>query len=1088
MKKALFLLLVNLLCLQSWSINTINSDEQCSSLYKNACLLENQGKFGEALNVFTQINEYYKNNNRELNALNANSLHHIGRCCLSLDKKDGIIYAQQAADIRKKLFGERNEDYINSLNNVGLFYFESKNYNKSLEIHKSVVNLCSKLKKPHPNNTMFNLNLSRDYIALNENSKAETIFSSELANIKKQYGDKSGEYADLLLTIGRVYYDLGDKKTSVRYFEKALYLYPVDSEKYEKLLDNVCSIYVELNDNNNIVKYMALVNEHSQLELKKECHEPKCMIERAEYYAIKGDIANAKDCYIKAIAMCDSTNVTEIERYNVKCSYAKFLCENHDYINSAENYVLASEIVKNDSSYFQDYASAIYNAGLSFYFAKEYEKSIDYLKQSSDCFSRLGTPSLKNYLMSLSLIGNNFCALNDYDSAMIYYKKALDVCKSNGIQDANLAEVYSKTGNVLYHKNDYSQALVMYEASAEIYKKENNDFNYKSTLMDIQRCYTMMGNKEGQIENNDSITSSTDPLDRILKEEMANLDSYKILFGEDGLQYANSLGIISDILYYKGRYAESVDYYTKYLNSERAGIRNNFRLLGEADRNRIWNEQINDMDTLMLHSYYSSFSNDKYVSSEFAKMAYDVQLISKGIMLNSYIEFENILKHSQDKTLLQNYTLIKQNAEKIKELQNSLSNGNNVSSLEDANRLKLENEKLQVDLMKKSTDYGDYTKYLSLNWQDVQSSLDDDAVAIEFARLKTGLFDNENTYIAIIIRKGWNAPKIIKLLTQRKMQNCENDSDMYNKSALGELIWKPVSQYLDGVKTVYFSPDADLYQIGIEYLLYNGVPFNQGYNVYRLSSTKELAMKRNTIDDKKAALFGGLTYTMSSTAIPKVKKSLGKVRGKNRSGVFSFDELPSTKLEVNEIAQSLRKKNVSTEIYSGKNGTEKAFMNLSGTDVNILHIATHGDYCGDNTTKGDSAMNYSILALSGANEIMGVEDNDGIINATEIAGMDLRKCDLAVLSACRTGNGSVHDDGVFGLQRGFKNAGVRTMIMSLWKVDDKATYLMMSQFYKNLSLGYSKYDSFIKSQKYLCDNGFNDSKYWAAFIMLDGLK
>ena len=102
--------------------------------------------------------------------------------------------------------------------------------------------------------------------------------------------------------------------------------------------------------------------------------------------------------------------------------------------------------------------------------------------------------------------------------------------------------------------------------------------------------------------------------------------------------------------------------------------------------------------------------------------------------------------------------------------------------------------------------------------------------------------------------------------------------------------------------------------------------------------------------------------------------------------------------------------------------------------------------------------------------------------------MDMRKTDLVVLSACETGLGKVSSEGVFGLQRGIKKTGVNTIIMSLWPVNDYATQLLMTGFYKNLAGGMSKHDAFIASQKNL--RGIKDvtHKHWAAFIMLDGDK
>ena len=94
-----------------------------------------------------------------------------------------------------------------------------------------------------------------------------------------------------------------------------------------------------------------------------------------------------------------------------------------------------------------------------------------------------------------------------------------------------------------------------------------------------------------------------------------------------------------------------------------------------------------------------------------------------------------------------------------------------------------------------------------------------------------------------------------------------------------------------------------------------------------------------------------------------------------------------------------------------------------------------------------------------------------------------------MLSACQTGLGAVSGEGVFGLQRGFKKAGVNTILMSLWEVDDEATQLLMTQFYKGLTSGLSKTDALKAAQAAVRTNksrDFSSPYYWAAFILLDG--
>ena len=109
-----------------------------------------------------------------------------------------------------------------------------------------------------------------------------------------------------------------------------------------------------------------------------------------------------------------------------------------------------------------------------------------------------------------------------------------------------------------------------------------------------------------------------------------------------------------------------------------------------------------------------------------------------------------------------------------------------------------------------------------------------------------------------------------------------------------------------------------------------------------------------------------------------------------------------------------------------------------------------------------------------------------MLTAREIAQLDFRGLSLAVLSACQTGLGELKEDGVFGLQRGFKKAGARTLLMSLWSVDDEATQVMMSHFYRALVSGQNRRQAFHTAQTALRNTPrFASPFYWASFVMLD---
>ena len=144
----------------------------------------------------------------------------------------------------------------------------------------------------------------------------------------------------------------------------------------------------------------------------------------------------------------------------------------------------------------------------------------------------------------------------------------------------------------------------------------------------------------------------------------------------------------------------------------------------------------------------------------------------------------------------------------------------------------------------------------------------------------------------------------------------------------------------------------------------------------------------------------------------------------------------------------------------------------------------------------DEVHANSFLVMSGANSSINKEgflntEEDGLLTASEISKFDLHKIKMLVLSACETARGNYGtDDMIWGVQRGFKEAGVKSILMSLKKVDDEATKILMVEFYKNLMSGKTKLQSLKDAQKHLrqIDNGkYDDPKYWASFILLDGL-
>jgi CHAT domain-containing protein len=189
-------------------------------------------------------------------------------------------------------------------------------------------------------------------------------------------------------------------------------------------------------------------------------------------------------------------------------------------------------------------------------------------------------------------------------------------------------------------------------------------------------------------------------------------------------------------------------------------------------------------------------------------------------------------------------------------------------------------------------------------------------------------------------------------------------------------------------------------------------------------------------------------------------------KGSNGSAVFggllyNNDRIPylkGTLIEANNITQILHKIGSSefTPVnYTRNLGTKEVFKSLDGKGKRIIHVATHGFFLSAQDsifgiTHTDNPLTHSGLCMAASKSLKdNVNNYNGIISSQEISQMNLHGLDLAVLSACETGQGQILGDGVFGLQRGFKMAGTQSLLMSLWKVDDLATQMLMTQFYGN---------------------------------------
>lgn len=396
-------------------------------------------------------------------------------------------------------------------------------------------------------------------------------------------------------------------------------------------------------------------------------------------------------------------------------------------------------------------------------------------------------------------------------------------------------------------------------------------------------------------------------------------------------------------------------------------------------------------------------------------------------------------------------------------------------------------------LFSKGITWCDYHKAKKGDWRTIQKTLHSDDLAIEFIS-PVNLEEDNISFYALVLNSKNKAPKMIKMFDILQLQDSLKCAvSKYDKNLIiGKLIWRNLRKELQGIKNIFFSATHVFHNIPIEFLPIDEKEYYcDKYNMYRLSSTMELVSDNSRPQYKNAVLYGGLEYD-SKSDVDSSKKMISQTRA-------GLESLYNTGIEIYEISQLLQAKGVKCKNYTGLLGSETSFKSLSGQPLDILHLSTHGLFQGDSNSSKyideDLALSQSYLAFSGANKRLTDplinDDNDGVVTALDISIMQFKELDLVCLSACESALGTYSDDdGILGLQRGFKKAGANTILMSIDKVDDEATKILMVEFYKNLMDGKSKYQSLKDAQKHLrqVDNRkFDEPEYWASFIMLDGL-
>lgn len=472
---------------------------------------------------------------------------------------------------------------------------------------------------------------------------------------------------------------------------------------------------------------------------------------------------------------------------------------------------------------------------------------------------------------------------------------------------------------------------------------------------------------------------------------------------------------------------------------------------------------------------------------------YDLQLSTKGILLASSNRIRKRMLGSRDSVMVNQYHHWMALREVLGQryAQPSVARG-------EIDSLKRTINSLEKEMNVSAEDIRQDKGGPPVTWRQVQASLGPQEAAVEIVRYRyfNRYFRDSTVYVALVLTdQTKQAPALVvfpdgRLLEKQFYAAYKNAIAFQLTDTLSYgRYWAPLEKALGNRRTVYLSLDGVFHQLSLNALRTSpGKHLADQVTLVLVSNTRDILDLKSRKPSKRrsisAALFG-------FPAFYKGKEEDSKA-ATDRSGIYP---LAGTKTEVDSIAAMLSKDHIRTHVFMGENASEEAIKQLYRPS--IVHVATHGFFQEEGKPSAfrlagvdeENPLNRTGLLLAGAanyamnHELAGKEN--GILTAYEVSNLNLESAELVALSACETGKGVVQNgEGVYGLQRAFQSAGAKTILLSLWKVDDEATRQLMTAFYRYWLGGETKAEALRRAQL-ATKASYPHPYYWAAFVLME---
>ena len=711
--------------------------------------------------------------------------------------------------------------------------------------------------------------------------------------------------------------------------------------------------------------------------------------------------------------------------------------------------------------------------------------------------------------------GGILSLLQNYDVASVYLKSALDMINEQEGKKETYSVIVSMLAVCHMNMDDLEGAQKEIDESVTIIDKSTSKFSESNKIAIYQKAGAIY-NELGTFDKAEYFTKKAYDLslenDLYVSEFINAANNLAVIYTDAG-RYSDALTVLHQMekkplseIEGSGVY-NSIFLANYYLDNEEEAVKyanlcsNSLKVISlelNASFPSMTTENIWDKNAMQLKVNMGIL--DKFHHSPKAlEMCYDNSLFIRSL---TYDDMSRLRQISQtDSTIYNLFSEIR-----LLKSERFAGSHNVYKSLEEKEKL------LRETLLAKNNNNPAIP-----TWRDVKQSLKHNECAIGFITYVGFSKSNSETkdlkYAALILTPEIDSPIFVELCTFNQLHEVlfnalkEQEigiNELYvqgEKQILYELIWNKIDDYVKNAKSIFISPTLLIKDVNLGFIpCPDGSYLNEKYDIRIVTSTAKICnQERAHYSD--AYVYGGIEYTKgkhNSNQISYRSIVINELCNSTRNG-FGF--LRASGYEADQIADVLQENNIETNLIKGADADEKSFRKMDGNSPSIIHLSTHGFYLvgfDKYTEYFDKLLSYSIkdnsmllsgMLLADANSTLKASNektplNDGIITAEEIAMLDLRNTELVVLSACETAIGVNLQEGFGGLVRAFKNAGVKSVLASLWKVPDDATAKLMTSFYKIFLSGTEMHLALKIAQKEV-SKLYPDPYYWASFMLLD---